>query len=212
MSAYTYRPLCREGSIRLLSCPGNFSDQYQLCEMQNIRTISYHALSYTWGPQTVKIPISINGFGFEVTPNLLDALMSFFAKNPQDLLWVDAICIDQSNLEERDQQVRRMMDIYGEAQRVIVHLGDSRTVRTDTLSRYPNQSHEENIHATVRLIHHLFLLSKPIGEKIESYISLDYRSDYFLESAMHPSWDLLRRLYQDSWFERLCKFHKILSW
>ncbi|EPE31119.1 hypothetical protein GLAREA_04086 [Glarea lozoyensis ATCC 20868] len=203
MSAYTYHPLRHEGSIRLLSCYGDTGHQYQLCEMHEISTRSYHALSYTWGPQTVKVPISINGFGFQVTPNLLDALMSFFSKNPQDLLWVDAICIDQSNLEERDQQVRRMMDIYGEAEMVIVHLGYSRTLRTDTLSRYSDQSHEHYIQATVKLIHYLFHLSKRTGEKTESNIAPKYRSSGLLNNVMHPSWDLLRRLYHDSWFERL---------
>jgi hypothetical protein len=44
---------------------------------------------------------------------------SLFATN----IWVDAICIDQSNLEERKQQVQLMAKIYSKAHRVIVWLG-----------------------------------------------------------------------------------------
>jgi hypothetical protein len=41
------------------------------------------------------------------------------------LLWIDALCINQSNPEERNQEVRRMAEIYSEADEVLIWLGDS---------------------------------------------------------------------------------------
>jgi hypothetical protein len=41
--------------------------------------------------------------------------------------WIDAICIDQSNAEERAQQVSKMKEIYEKATSVIIWLGDMKT-------------------------------------------------------------------------------------
>jgi hypothetical protein len=40
------------------------------------------------------------------------------------LAWVDALCINQKDAEERDEQVRRMKSIYRDAERVVIWLGD----------------------------------------------------------------------------------------
>lgn len=39
-------------------------------------------------------------------------------------LWVDAICIDQSNVSERNHQVQLMKQIYSSAERVLVYIGE----------------------------------------------------------------------------------------
>lgn len=58
-----------------------------------------------------------------VTRNLATALRYLRYSDRQRVLWVDAICVDQGNLEERSQQVARMADIYALANRVLVWLG-----------------------------------------------------------------------------------------
>ncbi|KAI9869595.1 MAG: hypothetical protein M1830_005317, partial [Pleopsidium flavum] len=45
-------------------------------------------------------------------------------KDTKVTIWVDQLCIDQSNVEERNHQVRLMGRIYGKAQNVVVWLGD----------------------------------------------------------------------------------------
>ncbi|XEV04670.1 hypothetical protein FSHL1_009957 [Fusarium sambucinum] len=89
------------------------------------------ALSYVWShpkrqegepPYTVVI----NGSSFEVTPNLYHALSQL--KKSHRIrqgfkLWVDAICINQSDADERGQQVARMRDIYQSAWQVAVWIG-----------------------------------------------------------------------------------------
>ena len=74
----------------------------------------------------------LDGQQFNITQNLHDALrrltnghggkQRLVAK--RDFLWVDAICIDQSNITERSQQVPLMRKLYEQAQKVYVWLGE----------------------------------------------------------------------------------------
>ncbi|KAK0611195.1 hypothetical protein B0T14DRAFT_529931 [Immersiella caudata] len=56
-------------------------------------------------------------------------------------LWVDAICIDQANIRERNHQVRSMAAIFCEAQRVVVYLGEPEPV-IDRLAEYSPKTRE----------------------------------------------------------------------
>ncbi len=107
----------------------------------------YRALSYTWGDPTVTEPIHINGHTVEVTRNLLAALRRI-ARDPADdaggglehgqqqqlLLWVDALCINQRDNDEKSQQIPMMSDIYGRASLVYVWLGEEQSHTSRALS------------------------------------------------------------------------------
>ena len=87
----------------------------------------YNALSYAWGDQSAstKQTISLNGKKFSVGYNLYRFLV-FTAKTLEDVrqnLWIDAICINQEDISERNHQVQQMGDIYRGAQTVFVWLG-----------------------------------------------------------------------------------------
>ncbi|CAO2652387.1 Nn.00g006700.m01.CDS01, partial [Neocucurbitaria sp. VM-36] len=58
-----------------------------------------------------------------ITQNLELALRSLRLKEGSRLLWIDAICINQSDIYERNQQVERMAPIYSCAQNVVIWLG-----------------------------------------------------------------------------------------
>ncbi len=58
-----------------------------------------------------------------VTQNLATALRYLRYDDRPRVLWIDAICVDQKNLQERSQQVARMVDIFSLANRVVVWLG-----------------------------------------------------------------------------------------
>ncbi|PMD33029.1 hypothetical protein L207DRAFT_518383 [Hyaloscypha variabilis F] len=59
----------------------------------------------------------------KIRQNLFDALLSLRLTDVARTLWVDAICINQENIEERNHQVSQMAAIYGQAQSVVVWLG-----------------------------------------------------------------------------------------
>ena len=84
---------------------------------------AYKALSYSWGDVKVLDTIDLDGYVFGVGPNLRAALQSI--RHPQEptYLWVDAICINQKDIPERNYQVTIMHKIYQQAVQVIVWLG-----------------------------------------------------------------------------------------
>jgi len=84
---------------------------------------NFVALSYVWGPETDKVPFILNGTEVSITNNLSIALRHLQHDTEQILLWIDALCIDQSNVVEKGQQVLRMRDIYAAAESVTVWLG-----------------------------------------------------------------------------------------
>ncbi|EGO60361.1 hypothetical protein NEUTE1DRAFT_143800 [Neurospora tetrasperma FGSC 2508] len=85
----------------------------------------YTALSYVWGDPKVTSPIAVNDFPFQATHNLCAALRRIRKSNLPTTLWVDAICINQSDKDEKSSQVQLMTDIYHNASLVTVWLGES---------------------------------------------------------------------------------------
>ncbi|TFB02590.1 hypothetical protein CCMA1212_005341 [Trichoderma ghanense] len=87
----------------------------------------YKALSYVWGRWSRNPPeILVNGRKVRVTTNLAVALRHLRHEVVDMVLWIDALCIDQSDTEERSSQVAQMRDIYNTAVEVIMFLGDGR--------------------------------------------------------------------------------------
>ncbi|TPX18042.1 uncharacterized protein E0L32_011861 [Thyridium curvatum] len=83
----------------------------------------YETLSYTWGDPSETATIIVDGQSRQVTVNLRDALRHIRRKSQDVHLWIDALCINQSDTEEKGHQVGQMRDIYGEASNTIVWLG-----------------------------------------------------------------------------------------
>ncbi|XPS98678.1 hypothetical protein M3J09_007874 [Ascochyta lentis] len=87
----------------------------------------YEALSYAWGVPVFDRSIDLEGANFPITANLHLALRALRYADRERILWIDAVCIDQTNVKERSHQVSRMNDIYSRASNVVVWLGEPRT-------------------------------------------------------------------------------------
>lgn len=83
----------------------------------------YEALSYTWGSAELLECISVNDGQLPITDNLYAVLHYLRFPDRDRLLWIDAVCINQADLQERNQQVQMMGLIYSSAERVIFWLG-----------------------------------------------------------------------------------------
>ncbi|KAF5626999.1 heterokaryon incompatibility (het-6OR allele) [Fusarium sp. NRRL 52700] len=83
----------------------------------------YEALSYCWGDNSQLQGIKCNNEAFQVTESLFCALQHLRNDHLERTLWIDAICINQKDLEERRFQVKLMKDIYTRSQRVVIWLG-----------------------------------------------------------------------------------------
>lgn len=93
--------------------------------------------------------IHCRGQKLQVTQSLHDALETLQARtwglsmdprprhprlNSLKHVWIDAICVDQDNIEERNAQVARMRWIFQEARRVTVWLGEEDQFTEDALA------------------------------------------------------------------------------
>ncbi|KAH7082685.1 heterokaryon incompatibility protein-domain-containing protein [Paraphoma chrysanthemicola] len=90
----------------------------------------YTCLSYVWGKQDAEEPIEINEGSFSIRRNLWDFLQTARLKPGicRQWLYIDALCIDQTNTIEQNHQVQQMGQVYSNASRVISWLGQSKTI------------------------------------------------------------------------------------
>lgn len=77
----------------------------------------YEALSYAWGDASDQVPVTCDERSIHITRNLLEALTMFRDSVTTQFLWADAMCIDQTNLQECGAQVQLIGRIYSEASR-----------------------------------------------------------------------------------------------
>ncbi|KAK1244939.1 hypothetical protein MKX08_004568 [Trichoderma sp. CBMAI-0020] len=97
--------------------------------------IQYEALSYTWGASVTPKSVTMDEQKLAITENLYQALISLRRPYTDRILWIDAMCIDQSNKRERSHQVAQMSDIYKQADCVVFFLGRE-TYSTDVFMDY----------------------------------------------------------------------------
>lgn len=84
----------------------------------------FEALSYMWGEERSKEPIILDGVEFAVGKNLRDALEHLRNRARDTLFWIDALSINQLDIQERNRQVRMMWQIYFRASTVVIWLGN----------------------------------------------------------------------------------------
>lgn len=128
---YQYKPL-RRGlghEIRLIVLFAGDSDDLS-CDITTVNLAdqpSYEAVSYTWansnGDVSLTSSIQCRGATVAITKNCEAALRRLRLQGRNRRLWVDAICINQNDTEEKNHQVRLMSTIYSNAAQVLSYLG-----------------------------------------------------------------------------------------
>lgn len=94
----------------------------------------FEALSYSWGEPDLTRPIKLENREWYATINL-EAGLRYLRSPSQDIvIWVDALCIDGSSVEERNSQVLLMKTIYSNAERVRIWLGEPTRGSDDALA------------------------------------------------------------------------------
>ncbi|KAI0457222.1 HET-domain-containing protein [Xylaria acuta] len=141
-SLYQYLPLRTRHSIRVLELsPSHFGEPHIHCKIRythiGAARDTFEALSYTWGDPTPcrTIYCDESNAGLEVPLNCYIALRHLRDTKATRTLWIDAICINQHDEQERNSQVKIMGEIYSAAGNTIVFLGDS-TPGSQTLFRH----------------------------------------------------------------------------
>jgi hypothetical protein len=204
---YENFPLPTKSSIRLLQLATFEASDAGTFRLQpfDIRDAPpYIALSYTWGsplPPDVVIPdsstelephsIRCSGRDIPITKNLFNALSAFIDMRLDGFFWIDAICINQSDSEERAAQVRLMGKIYSLAEKVLVWLGP-----------------ESNDSLDFIWLHNEFLpeLRKHLGDEfLEHPLAKNLTVSYLLERELEDPTVRARSyatFYERAWFYR----------
>ena len=145
----------------------------------------YTALSYVWGnPALVKTMIC-NGKHFAITKNLGLALHHLRRSDVSIMLWVDQICINQDDLQEKSQQVVLMGTIYQRAWSTLVWLGEEADNSDEAIDTLLN---------TKTALQYYQHGSAPNAEDFERL---------FLPASDSPKWHDLGNLMRRPWFKRI---------
>ena len=127
---YNYKSLQHQREIRLLHLyPATKLADVQLSITHTLldEKPAYEALSYTWGDLSKSRSVLCGEASgtLSITQNCDAALRRLRWKNKKRTLWIDAICINQENVPERNHQVQLMTAIYRQAERVLAYLGEA---------------------------------------------------------------------------------------
>ncbi len=129
---YRYSPLPDGNFTRVIVLhPCIVADDEQLrCDIElldlNCEPYTYDAVSYVWGELRFDETLHCgNGLqDIAITPTLASALRSFRSSRTPRRLWVDAVCINQGDSDEKSDQVAAMGIIYQRARATLIYLGD----------------------------------------------------------------------------------------
>ena len=128
IAATPYSPLDpKNQEVRVLYLrPGHDNDEIcvRLDRMRLANAFPYEALSYVWGTELSPKPALVNNVHYlAITQNLDCALRHLRLPTRSRVLWIDALCINQQDVQERSRQVQIMDHIYSSAHQVIIWLG-----------------------------------------------------------------------------------------
>lgn len=183
-------PLAKEGDIYIVNIT--------MIIMPLTEGLAYHALSYVWGEaswlyEESFLKVFVNGYPVHVTWNLASALSHMASRGLEDLLWVDALCINQEDEEEKSQQVRLMGEIYKQASMTRVWLGwpyDNAQLAMDVMMEA--EEHVEQNHDG-RYFKRKGIPQTPLA---------DWFAEKHADEAYREHWKALARLCQRSYWTR----------
>ncbi|KAF4627358.1 hypothetical protein G7Y89_g10796 [Cudoniella acicularis] len=138
-SPYDYSPLLFPDSIRILKLqPSTTSEAPLECRLIN-SSIShgapYEVLSGHWGDGSQRTPIHLSSGIHFITSELESALRCVRLDTKPRFLWIQSLCINHHNIQEKNQQINMLRDIHMSSQRLLVWLG-STADSSDLLIRY----------------------------------------------------------------------------
>jgi hypothetical protein len=97
----------------------------------------YHAVSYAAGDLKNKVRFDCDGRIFFIGFNLWQALVRLADLDLSCPIWVDALCINQRDSEEKSRQIQQMAQVYKQAQRVWIWLGEARQYTLQAITEMP---------------------------------------------------------------------------
>ena len=221
---YRSLPLNRDRrEIRLLTLENGKAEDSVICSLRTVSVDNepqFNALSYAWADSEKKERIRINGVDVPVTTSAEHALRSIRAHNavssPSDSpirdqdgcilpIWIDALCINQDNKEEKADQVLMMLTIYSKASNVLVWMGDGNAHTDAAFDIMYNRGSELTLKASPEELDPPFQPSNSLFSRSQDPRSLLQGKGIFPPT---PEWMMLETVMKEdicrrSWWSRL---------
>lgn len=204
-SLYSYEPLFEKHSIRILSVLPGSGNELIRCELQKapLATAEYEALSYVWGSPEKPCRIQCDGKTLNITQNLYVALLRLRDRSIAKHLWVDAVCINQGDNDERTSQVLMMGQIYSHAKKVLVWLGDATPDVPQALDLVN--------HIVDACLQHHAMTDKNLDALDDlKYLSANV-SEALLPEFDKATWLAFRNFYIRPWFSRVWVVQEVMK-
>jgi hypothetical protein len=208
LSLYKHRPLPNSHSIRILRiCPSLSSGSPVQCEMLCISLVGgfhppYAGISYRWDPEgSEQETIYINGRPFQVYSSVYSILKHMRSKLRKQCVWIDSVCINQSDDEEKAKQVLLMRVIYENCSYLVGWLGGS-AQRSNILDMDLYSDEGTAVRMITRINASKYLQNITDHDNISA----------FIRSYSLQEWRALERLIANPWFTRVwvsfsCAWH-----
>ncbi|OAL44061.1 HET-domain-containing protein [Pyrenochaeta sp. DS3sAY3a] len=145
-------------------------------------SIEFEALSYTWGDLSHTYPIVCNNQELQVHHNLNIALPFLARRDSQLPIWIDAVCINQADEDEKMKQIRLMISIYSAASQVWVWFGPGNKESGTVIRMLPE---------VIDTISDDFEYQISVSPKIMTWLASD------------EAWSSFYDLVENRWFSRL---------
>ena len=216
---YKYTELEEPDHIRLVLLHPRLGFRRISCSMVQgppLRVCIYEAISYRWGSEDRTEEILVDGCKMKVTQSVYEILATYSSHFLPQLLWIDAICIDQDNKDEKAEQVPMMDVIYSSALFTTVFLGqsplpeagnkkrgDMLPYRFDGVSPQDGQTrqHFKTARLTFDLFNDFRILQKPLRRRGKDIYEL-YELLSF-SASKHDQWQALTTFLRHPWFTRV---------
>jgi hypothetical protein len=200
-SSFQYGIL-EEGHIRLLQFAQSADEdvpQFQLRDVPlNQSPVPYKALSYHWGSNKLAGRIRFHGTNqwLSVTASVADIIQSILAVGDRSWYWIDAVCINQTDSEEKGHQVRMMGDVYSSAKSVLVWI-----------ARQLSQLSNEDL-----AVDFIDTLANTIQGLRDKELPLTYANITSSPACEFPSpsWSALAQFLKEKWFTRVWVIQEVV--
>lgn len=148
------------------------------------KPVWYTALSYVWGIPVFDQIIQFAQGSVAITSSLAAALQRLRSTQHSIFLWIDQVCIHQSNIKEKEQQIPLMGLIYTHATNTVIWLGDED-------GQEPGLAFDmmEQIYARLQM--------SDVEITTRDFERLDF------PPAEHRAWQAIRQLLSRPWLRRL---------
>ena len=216
---HEYTPLQNPEDIRVLVLYPRLGFRPICCSLvqgPHMRLLFYEAISYSWGSMDTYEEILVDGCRKKVTKSVYEILASYSSLLFPRLLWIDALCIDQSSSAEKSQQVPLMEKIYRNALFTTIFLGRSPVAEEQgSLGELPlpfrydgiysadktTKDHFENSRLAVELLNEFHILDRAMrNTNLKIYEIYDTLR---LSSSKGREWAALLKMLRHPVFERV---------